>query len=821
MALTIWTEQSGYSFGMFTERALIEQVLPVDNDEGIAYSVISGMLPPGIILAGNTIKGAPYEVPRPTTFNFCIRASNGFEISDRTFNIIVDGADDPIFTTAEGNLDIGLYKQYFVLDSTYIEYQIDAYDTDTATGQQLSYFIAHGDGELPPGTMLTEDGRIIGYVEPVLSIKPEDGSGWYDTGLYDVVAYDFGYRSTNGYDSYIYDAVNFDYSLPSFRPKKLNRNYEFTVTITDGDSISKKTFSIFVVGDDYFRADNNVLLDSTGLFTADVSYLRAPIWVTSSDLGTFRANNYLVIFLDTYEVDEVVEFDLISATVAWEEEHEYKVNDLIKISVTSSFICITAHTSTNAIDITKWAPLGLPPNMIFDTKTADIYGRVPYQPEFTETYRFIVSATRTSDYADEKAVSFRTFNVQIVGETDSILTWHTAESLGSVNANYISTLQVQATSSVINGGLIYSIIDGKLPSGLSLTLDGEIIGMVTQFSDIEKKIIGLTTFDYRNGNATVFDGGATSFDRTFKFTIRARDRSGYGAIERQFTIYVSTPNQISYSNIKVQPLLKLTQRDVWKTFINNNVIFTPNSIYRLNDKNFGIQTKLSMLIYAGIQLTAADAYIGAMGLNHKRKRFQFGELKKAIAINTGTNNQVYEIIYIQMLDPLEPNNKRLPLSVTRGLQTPRVTVDNNSVSFWSRSINDLTANTPSANRPRPTVTIDSTGYNVSSPKPNNYFPNSISNWRDRLKEVGETERNYLPLWMRSIQPGTKSELGFTLAVPLCYCKLGTADDIMLNIKYSGFDLQQIDYTTDRYIIDSVDGNTSEQYLVFRNDRITI
>jgi hypothetical protein len=458
--------------------------------------------------------------------------------------------------------------------------------------------------------------------------------------------------------------------------------------------------------------------------------------------------------------------------------------------------------------------------MIFDYGSADIYGRIPYQPEITETYRFTVSATRYSDYADESAVSYRTFKVQIIGEIDSILTWNTAEYLGSLNANYISTLKVQATSSVINAVLQYSIIDGELPNGLSLTLDGEIVGMVTQFSDIEKNIIGLTTFDYNNGNYTLFDGGTTSFDRTFNFTIQARDRSGYGAIERTFTIYVTTPNQISYSNIKVQPLLKLNQRDLWKDFINDNSIFTPSSIYRLNDKNFGIQTKLSMIIYAGIQLTTADAYIGAMGLNHKRKRFQFGEIKKAIAINTGTNNQVYEVIYIQMVDPLEPNNKRLPLSVHRGLQTPIVTVDN-SVSYWSRSINDLTENAPFANRPNPTVTIDSTGYQVSNPNPNNYFPNSISNWRDRLKEVGMTERNYLPLWMRSIQPGTKSELGFTLAVPLCYCKLGTADDIMLNIKYSGFDLQQIDYTTDRYIIDSVEGNASDQYLVFRNDRITI
>ena len=75
--------------------------------------------------------------------------------------------------------------------------------------------------------------------------------------------------------------------------------------------------------------------------------------------------------------------------------------------------------------------------------------------------------------------------------------------------------------------------------------------------------------------------------------------------------------------------------------------------------------------------------------------------------------------------------------------------------------------------------------------------------------------------MRSIQPGTKRELGFKLAIPLCFCKPGTADDIILNIKHSGFDFKVLDYTIDRYIIDSIEGSEVDKYLVFRNDRITV
>ena len=94
-------------------------------------------------------------------------------------------------------------------------------------------------------------------------------------------------------------------------------------------------------------------------------------------------------------------------------------------------------------------------------------------------------------------------------------------------------------------------------------------------------------------------------------------------------------------------------------------------------------------------------------------------------------------------------------------------------------------------------------------------------WREQLKTVGLTERNYLPLWMRSVQDVTKQELGFVLAVPICFCNPGTSADILLNIKYSEFDFKNLDYTVDRYIIDSVTGESSDKYLVFKDDKVTI
>jgi hypothetical protein len=101
------------------------------------------------------------------------------------------------------------------------------------------------------------------------------------------------------------------------------------------------------------------------------------------------------------------------------------------------------------------------------------------------------------------------------------------------------------------------------------------------------------------------------------------------------------------------------------------------------------------------------------------------------------------------------------------------------------------------------------------------FPASISIWRKRIESIGLKERNFMPLWMRTIQEGQVQELGYVKAVPLCYCKPGRADDILLNIKNSGFDFNQLEYQIDRYIIDSVTGYNEDKYIAFKNDRTTI
>ena len=878
--LNIWTEKSGFSFGIIQERTIINQALPVtyqndfDDSTNLNFQIITGSLPPGLRINQDRIVGTAFEVPRDTEYRFVIRASYNGQIADRTFFITVSGADTPDWRTPAGSLPVGPNDAYYILDSSYIDFQLSVVDSDTATGQQLQYFIPSGGGELPPGLILTDSGRIVGWVQPVLAPPLVDGNGAFDTGLYDKVAFDYGVRPSNGYDSYVFDSINFDFSTPSNPPRKLNRNYEFNVIVTDGDSYSSRKFRIYVVGDDFFRVDNTITQSGTGTFTADITYARAPQWTTPADLGVYRANNYKTFRLDVYDdeadfglvlynleavnpdisgiayttsttenrvgsnklrLKSVIGTPLVNHKIQFKEyvsgadDTVFTITEVIAISSTEYLLTVGGSLTKSILNDTLLY-LGTasitPPGMQFDPSTAEIFGVLPYQTAITKIYRFTVNAIRNVG-TDETASSKRTFTATILGEVDSTITWLTNADLGSIGANYISTLKVTAVTTVTDSPMLYSLKAGYLPNGLALNIDGEIVGKSVQFGTLDQ--LGLTRFfdqspQIATKTFTTFDDGDTTIDRQYSFTVEARDIYGFSAITRTFILRIDTPNDRLYSNLTVRPFLKQDQRTTVKSFINDPSIFDIDAIYRPTDANFGIQKDLKMLVYSGIETKTAAQVVGVIGRNHKPKRFKLGDVKKAKANDPGTTNTVYEVLYLEVFDPLEINDKYLP-NIIRTVGSQRnITVDQNNEFYQGPGFDQIN---PYWDRPIPLdATIDRNDIFVGDPDTEFKFPASISIWRKRIESLGIKERNYMPLWMRTIQDGTVQELGYVKAIPLCYCKPGRADDILLNIRNylknnTNFSFNKIDYVIDRYIIDSVTGYNEDKYIVFRNDRTTI
>jgi len=769
MTTILWTENTGYSLGTLPERAAVTIQLPVPSTPiGVLYSVISGELPPGLELIGHTITGNPFIVATATTFSFCIRATYNNEISDRTFFITITGANPPEFVIQDANLDIGPVHQFFAIDKTYIEYKLEATELIPSLRPNLTFIII--DGILPPGLTLSKNGVISGIVDELTAIPPDNAQGIYT----------------------------------------------FTVSVTDGFLYTNKQYTIYIVGPSYLSADNISILDGNHLFTADVTSSRPIQWVTSGNLGTYKSNNYITIPIELIDNTNVL-FSIDN-------------NDLLLLS-----------------------EIGLN----FDRVNATLYGNVPYQ-EF-RIYNFTITATRYNYYTGESLSSSKIFTLEIAG-INNYITWDSvsesgavlvaklgyenshglpqqdqvasiiimdggsgynitpnitliptdggtdalayctikngsiysvdviypgsgyitppninlSHSLGTIDVIQPSTLFVSATSSVKNSILEYSIVGGVLPPGLAMTADGEITGKVdknklTRFQG--------TPFD---NNVTIFDNTTTTFDDVFTFTVKAYNQ--YGVSFQSFSITIDSRNITDYSNIIVKPMLISKQRAEWNDFINNTTIFPLSSLYRLNDNNFGLNIDLEMLIFAGIETSTIESYVNAALLNNKKKRFLFNNIKTSIAIDPVSNLEIYEVVYIEMIDQEELNNKYLPKSFNYN----GVTYNSNNVESWQLNISEA---------------INSHGQQLTN------------------------NQELLTLWMRTL---TKMQIpGFVLGIPLCYCKVGTAASIVLNInnyinnKSNNFNFNNIDYTVDRYIIDSVYNQTGPQYIIFNNNRTTV
>jgi hypothetical protein len=982
----LWTVNPGHNLGTYQESITQTIALPITT--GCTLSLISGKLPGGLRISGDNLLGTPFEVNRLKTFRFVLRAVKGNDKEDITLQITIDGADSPVWVTNEGPLPIGPNNRFYILDSSPLDFQLQVIDPDLPAGDTIEYFIADNDGELPPGiTLGRTTGKLTGVVDPILALEKRSSSGYFDSNVYGSFPFDFGVKSANGFESYYYDTTFYDYAVPTRSPKKLNRYYEFTVSASDNIVIAKRKFQIYLVGDDFLRSDNTIMQLATGLFTADNTYLRAPVWLTPSDLGYRRANNYVTLFLDVY--DPTSNTGIISFTVK----------------------------DSNA----DGSASTLPPGMSIDSTSGEIAGRIPYQPAVTTEYKFTIEALRQigskettsteslannigvgetwsgadnvafSDFADSlfnglgatgwivfnevpvteadsgdnksyKAINIigksvwtiengrvtstsadkantkievgsvdylrgsflgtianigyktydafgatvankvvtmsfysftkrttslfnptvakdKEFTVKLVGEVESAITWNTSAALGNLRANFVSTLNVSATSSVPNAVVLYTLDSGKLPPGLSLAIDGQLQGKIKQFGEPGKP--GLTTID-KATTQTTFDGATTTIDRSYVFTIKAQDQFQFSATTRTFTITTTDPDDTLYSSVSMVPLLKQAQRNTFRNFISDPTIFTPGSIYRPNDETFGLQPQIKMLAYAGIETKKIGEFVAAVAKNHKRKKYRLGAVKKAVAKNPGSNSSVYEVIYVDVIDPAEPDVGKGKTKTDFTIQTNNeVTVDQiqysvtddntgvgtgqgffdlglrggdglspantGTISFYTRigpvsfasggsitvelqdgttissqSIDDSISSDPLRLRPiTNTIKIDSDAIKISDSNDQRKYISNITNMRDRIRAIGKNLREFYPLWMRTAQTAGQAELGFKLAIPLCYCRPGEADSIILNINNSNFNFKQLDIEIERYNIDSTDGNSNEQYVPFANYQFNV
>ena len=753
MVTPVWTTTAGKLASIDEQSAFSLQLEANTSDStAITYSLIAGSLPTGMSLTSEgLLTGSPAEVAKRTLYTFVVRATAGSAITDRTFTLDVAGADAPSFTTVAGQLNKPLSTVYTadssstcdsvlstadvtgnvtVLDGSYIEYDIVATDTDTAAGQNLVYEVVQG--SLPPGVTMTTGGKISGVVE--LAIDESYGpQGGYDFDAFP----DFSALTPSDGGSSTAPQNIYDRTVIS---KSRSVNYDFIVRVTDGVSNVDRNFNIFVYSADYWVVSNsNVTIDQTLIgdnsVTMDLHTGRPPVFTTESELGTFRHDNKVLIRID------VSDFDPLQANL------EY--------SITAG---------------------ALPTGLSIDLNSGEIYGTLATQAAVEVDYTFTVRANRVVA-TGLNTFSERTFTMKVVGEINIGISFLTPDIIGTLTAGIPSLLSIETVDEEPNRVLSYTVTSGSLPTGITLSDAGNLIG-------------------------TIDPSNFTDSTRAFTFEVTVSDQYQTAATKKDFTLNIDLPyTQTEYGNMSGHATSFIDQ-NVFYNISQDPNINAPEYIYRAEDPTFGMRNKAEMLLLAGLEAQTLTAFQQQMEQNHAPKTLYFGDIKTAEAKEDGVVK--YEVVYVEMKDTMA-NSKgesvassiKLRDAIAKPVLGPRASSTNATTDYQEYEITTdggLSFST-SGSKVRFANQLSADLGTIT-----HLYPNAVANMRSRMKSLGNKEYTYLPLWMRTTQSDTLAPLGYVMAVPICYCKPGTSARLKKRIEDKKIEFKNIQFTIDRYAV---------------------
>jgi hypothetical protein len=507
-----------------------------------------------------------------------------------------------------------------------------------------------------------------------------------------------------GYSQYPYD----------FTTNSTSTNYQFTLKVTNGQSSDIRTFSIYVYALSTMTADNTYLTADNTFVTADVSPLIPPIITTpTGSIGTVRSDNFFAF-----------QFTGI----------DFNYNQFRFITTTS-----------------------LPPGLTLDPNSGWLYGYIPAGGINITTYPFVIRAQEINE-PDVISVPYD-YTLTIEGPVSSDIVWLTPSDLGIIDNGATSTLYVEAVN-VSGLPLTYQLLSGsdsRLPQGLQLLPSGHIAGRVS--FDTFALDEGTTTFDATTHTNTTAIPQPTTFDMTCTFTVNATSNNSLVNVNKTFSIRVVRRYNEPYDNLYIQAMPPQNDRDLIASLVQNKTIFPPALIYRNDDPNFGVASRVIYEHAYGLTAATYDDYVASLTLNHYWKNLLLGEIKTAQALDDA-GNVLYEVVYSEVIDNLVNNAGE---SVGKSVNLPFVI-------------------------PVDTQTV---------------YPNALVDMRTQVIDTVGQVSNVLPRWMLSKQANGRV-LGFTPAWVIAYTNPGQSGQIAYNIKTQfGNQLDLVDFEVDRYELDNL------------------
>ena len=828
MAAPTWVTYNSF-LGTITQRTPVNIPITTNGTE-TNFRLIAGNFPPGLQLDVTTtstsatttafVFGFAETVPALTSNKFVIRASNTDGINDKTFQLDVTGGTPPLWSTPSGFLPLGTSGEQFVINHQIVDYQLIAEPNSLLDGMKMHYYIQDGDGVLPNGLTLTEDGRIIGTVKEI-TVQDVDASSTQT----------FGYDGLR-YDGYGYDSINAIAGIVNI-PKFIPITQQFYVTASDGFNISRRLFKIQVVDANSLRADTAYITADETYFLSNDSYLFTPNWLNPANLGVRRASAYQIIPINLYDPtpnEGPVTYNWDSITVNPEiqcrassaiDPNTYfqtanlagqniltikNVSSLPQVGQQFRFdtyltgVTTTTYSITSVLGNTTLCRLGfvqlgtnnttlvddIPDNSLFyigspsvhpkgfnlDTTDGNLYGQIPFLPSYSINYKFTVRMTRKNNTYGDVTKYDRVFSLTLQGNENNDIQWLTTSTVGVIKTGYQSELFVQAehtTNTDIK--MIYKLVDGNLPPGLTFKSDGTIVGKIPYQNSITTLDADTGKFDEGSLDFTI-DGGSSTIDRDYTFTVEATDVYSSSAVSKQFTIIIGDNSLTPFSSLYVKPFMYRDKRKSYRNFVNDTSVFDPRVMYRPSDPAFGIQPEIRLIIEHGLETLNLAEYVLGFQQYFYNKRFFFGDIK-TLPAEDEHRNYVYDVVYVDIIDS--------QMIANRSPDSMKFLISQNVASYQIASIN---------------------------------------NWQTALESIPILGRTIMvdeylrPRFMRTIQKSTGAPLGFIKAVPICYTKPGQGATVVEKVNLSGFDFKLLDFEVDRLIITNTIDSAVDKYLKF-------
>jgi len=573
-------------------------------------------------------------------------------------------------------------------------------------------------GSLPPGITLSKTGLISGIVQLT------DDQRYGERGGYDATQEE-------------YDDVVYDKTVTS---KSISKNFDFIVRVSDGTSFVEQNNSIFVYSADFWRVSNTAItIDASEIdgspLTMDLSANRRPVFRTGSDLGTFRHDNSVVVKID------VEDFDPLQGDL------EYSIQSG-----------------------------ALPSGVSIDINSGELYGQLARQSAVETDYTFTVRANRVIS-TGVNVFTDQAFTMKVIGEIDIGIAFTTPTVIGTLKADVPSLLSVEAVAEETNRVLGYSVTSGALPTGITLSEQGNLLGAIDP-SDF------------------------TDSTRAYTFTVTVSDQYQEAATSKEFTVNLDIPyTQTEYGNMSGHATSFIDQNIFYSIAQDPNINSVEN-MYRPEDSTFGMRVKPDMLMMSGLEAQTLTVFQQQMEQNHAAKTLYFGDIKTAVA-KEGTDTK-YEVVYIEIKDSLVNKSGnaissaiKLRDAVVKPMLGPRASSMNATADYMDYEVTTdcgLSFSTSGSKVRYANQLSADLGYMET------LYPNAVANMRSRMKSLGHKEWDYLPLWMKTTQSGDLAPLGYVMAVPVCYCKPGTSALIKKRIEDKELNFKNIAFTIDRYVV---------------------